>query len=128
MLRLVDVEFVGPIWAGGAARVVDWTEDLVREGTEEGDRRVSAVLRPGRGVQTGRFRSQIQGKMLDRRNGGLTDRDPAVGSWLEGNSRRNRRTRFKGYRMYRKTRGALQRWLTRRARERLPELVQKLGG
>jgi hypothetical protein len=50
------------------------------------------------------------------------------GPWLEGTSERNRSTRFKGYRLWRKTAQRLQDDAPKIAEAKLPDLANRLGG
>src|SRR5258708_18660687 len=54
------------------------------------------------GRATGRYQSELQTSNLAYND--IRISDPVVyGPWLEGSSDRNRSTRFKGYRLWRKT-------------------------
>ena len=48
--------------------------------------------------------------------------------WLEGTSKRNESTGFKGYRLFRTTRAQLDRQATEIAETRLPPYLRELGG
>lgn len=91
----------GPWFNGGVERALDAFLDEAR--TEIAQQGVNDV-KTATGVfrnPTGYYRSQIQ---TDRRVGStaVTDGGAVYGPWLEGTSSRNRTTRFKGYRIFRR--------------------------
>jgi hypothetical protein len=61
--------------------------------------------------------------------GDILVHDPVVyGPWLEGTSKRNRSTRFKGYHLWRLTRQRVQERAPEIAQAKIPELIAKLDG
>jgi len=125
----IRVKFDGPIFEKGGAPVANMMRDLMREIGEKGEERFAATLRPRPsgvylsvqqgGKSTGNYRRVVQ-KSISVKSKGVTFTDGNVvyGSWLEGTSRRNLTTRFKGYRTFRRVRD----WLEKKA---MPVLLKK---
>lgn len=94
----MSVEFSGPLFDGTAAR-------LLQQGADEAEQAVGIELRnqwrsnlAGSARQrTGFYESRVR---LESSRGDtvVTDRGVVYANWLEGTSRRNASTRFKGYR------------------------------
>ena len=96
----------GPFFDRGDAKVkraiAGTTQDLV----ERGEQMVKRQLYPGHGHITGTLRRSISGHMTGPLSGIIAT--PVVyGAFIEGVSRRNQTTRFKGYAMFRRTAKAL---------------------
>ncbi len=115
---------------------------IVREAVETGSTRLLQTLRPrpagvylsvaeaGRAASVGNYRRNLNNRFARR---GLTatldDGGVVYGPWLEGTSRRNQTTRFKGYASFRRTKD----WLNKSAvpkiiRAHLGKLRRGLGG
>ena len=104
-------------------------EDAVQEAVEDGNERLSEILRPrpagvflsvtqaGRAASKGNYRRHLQ-TSRNGLTGTLSDGGVVYGPWLEGTSSRNSSTRFKGYRSFRLT----QQWLER---HRVPAIMDK---
>lgn len=98
----------GPIFnasaTGAAARrmIVNINEAIAQEGVNMVRARLSTVLQN----PTGFYESRIA---VERRQTyrGIWDQNVIYGGWLEGVSSRNRTTRFKGYRTFRKVKQEL---------------------
>lgn len=94
----VAVEIKGTIFDNAASKaaaarfVIAMNEMLAQEGVRRVKTQLGHVLRN----PTGYYQSRIT---VERRQifRGITDQNVPYGSWLEGTSRRNRTTRFKGY-------------------------------
>jgi hypothetical protein len=118
----------GPLTDGSAPGIVHaWTDQVKQDIAAEGLNRLRgfAMNKTGRG--TGRYQSELQTSNLAY--GDIRISDPVVyGPWLEGSSSRNSSTRFKGYRLWRKTAQVLEDDAGKIAERRMPELVQRLGG
>lgn len=113
----VHVETLGPLFDKDAKGVVErWLEKGVQRIVELGEQRLDLMLRPRpAGVflsvaeakpgkaSTGNYRRNVHGRVSNL-EGILTDGGVVYGPWLEGTSRRNQTTRFKGYGVFRKTR------------------------
>lgn len=105
----VTVTVHGRLFTGAAAGEIrrgldDAVRDVADRGMVEVRRRLGGVLRH----PTGRYSSSIRVERAhtDR---AITDGGIVYGPWLEGVSRRNQTTRFKGYQTFRRTTGQLQR-------------------
>lgn len=103
----VAVDLGGPLFDGTARRVIaEATEQAAFDVAVEGGdmmRASTTVFRHPTGFYRSRigFRPTAGGFIID--DGGVI-----YGLWLEGVSRRNRTSRFKGYRIWRQTRQRLQ--------------------
>lgn len=124
----VHVKPLGPLADGSAPGIVHaWADEVKKDIAQEGVNRLRgfAMNKTGRG--TGRYQSEIQTSNLAFND--IRISDPVVyGPWLEGSSNRNSSTRFKGYRLWRKTAQVLEEDAVKIAEKRMPELVQRLGG
>jgi hypothetical protein len=125
----VYVRAQGPLFDGAAPEIIHaWMDEVKKDIAQEGVNRLRAFVMNKTGRATGHYQSEIQTSTLVAFND-IRIFDPVVyGPWLEGTSKRNRSTRFKGYRLWRKTAQALNDDATAIADRRMPELVQKLGG
>lgn len=117
----MKVSTSGPVFSGEANRLLEKAaQEAVQELVEMGEQRLDEKLRPRpagvflsvqqaqRGkASTGNYRRNVHG-MVKRLIGTITDGGVVYGPWLEGISRRNQTTRFKGYAQFRKTRDFLQ--------------------
>lgn len=99
----VQITLRGPLFQSGMPKqVIDRAIDrTISELVAEGEKRVKQQLYVGHGVRTGFYRRSIHGELLDSRHGIIHDSKVVYGPWLEGTSRRNETTRFKGYAMFR---------------------------
>jgi hypothetical protein len=122
------VKAQGPLADGsGPAIVHAWSDQVKRDIAQEGVNRLKSFAMNKSGRGTGRYQSEIQTSNLAFND--IRISDPVVyGPWLEGSSERNRSTRFKGYRLWRKTAQALEEDAPKIAEKRMPELVARLGG
>lgn len=94
----LDLSTRGPVFDGRLAEAIESSAEQVEQ--EIGDRAVDMIqARLGHVLKhpTGRYRRSIV-----NRNGLITDGGVVYGPWLEGVSRRNKRSRFKGYSTFRK--------------------------
>jgi len=116
-------------------------EKLVARIVEEADQRLAETLRPRpAGVylsiaeaakgqySTGNYRRRINTSTRGL-HGKISDGGVEYGPWLEGTSRRNQSTKFKGYHSFRKTTQFMNRkrvpWLVNRE---IDKMVKKLNG
>ena len=97
----MPVTFKGPVFDGTA----EW---MLTQGIEDGRQEVAEQMFRAVHANTGRFRNptgRYQGLLAIRPMGAfLTKIEPGMlpyVRWLEGTSRRNDTTRFKGYRVFR---------------------------
>lgn len=105
----IHIEVKGPFFDRGLSALDGAIRDTIRELVAEGETDVKVQLYPGHGLRTGHYRRSIHGEVLNSRNGTVHDSNVIYGSWLEGVSSRNQRTRFKGYGMFRKAVQGLER-------------------
>ena len=124
----VTVEARGPLFDGAAPGIIrDWLDLVKQDVADEGVRRLRAVRMNKTGRGTGHYQAEIRTTRVGA--GDIRIDNPVVyGPWLEGVSQRNESTRFKGYKLWRKTRQSLQADAADIAEKRMPELVAKLGG
>lgn len=109
--------------AAAARAAIEVNEALAQEGVDRIKQRLDMVLvNP-----TGFYRSRIQ---VERRAvyRGLSDGGVVYGGWLEGVSRRNATTRFKGYRTFRIVKQELDRDKEMIAKPIVARLVRELNG
>lgn len=124
----VHVKPLGPLADGSAPGIVHaWADEVKKDIAQEGVNRLRSFAMNKSGRATGRYQSEIQTSNLAFND--IRISDPVVyGPWLEGSSNRNSSTRFKGYRLWRKTAQVLEEDAVKIAEKRMPELVQRLGG
>lgn len=75
---------------------------------------------------TGSYRAHITERAARSDNRIITDQGIIYGPWLEGTSSRNRSSRFKGYRLFRKTRLRLRKKVTPIAQAKLDKYIGRL--
>ena len=125
----IGVALSGPVFRVGAALVVrQMGRKTVADLVAYGEREVKLQLRPGHGLLTGNYRRNINGEILANGNGLVHDNNVVYGPWLEGVSRRNASTRFKGYRMFRNAQQKVDRRSGRFLKNRVGQGVSKLNG
>lgn len=124
----IKVDFKGPIFKTDAGRQVKKAiNKLIIEVSKEGVKNAKAEIVPGHGKDSGEFRKSIK-----RKKRGFTSRifsrDARKAAWLEGRSKLNAKSRFKGYsdweRAYRQTDSTA----GEEARKAAAFLVRELGG
>lgn len=121
----VDVVTRGPLFTGAAPRIIaammnDITEAVAEEGADQ--------VRAGTGVfknPTGRWESEI--KVSAFASGHRVDVGLIYDRWLEGVSRRNQTTRFKGYRTFQNAMSRLLRTVRPIAERAAAPHVRRLG-
>lgn len=98
----VDVDTRGPVFQPGLPKSVlnKALRDGVEEVAREGEKLVKMQLYPGHGYESGHYKRSVHGHVRGT-VAEVHDSGVIYGAWLEGVSRRNQRTRFKGYRMFR---------------------------
>jgi hypothetical protein len=131
----VNVVVSGPLFDGTAEHAVHEFLDRVKADlAQEGQRRIRAragtMDRSGRGG-TGRAAEGVKIRGAGRGDqvisGGIRQGEYAW-PWLEGTSRRNTTTRFRGYHAFRKTRLELRKGADEVLQRNLAELVAEMGG
>jgi hypothetical protein len=97
----VIVSASGPLFNGTASALVsrftrDGGEQVARWGESEVQRVLEQVLRH----PTGYYQSQVTVNRVSNDSFAITDGGVVYGPWLEGTSRRNAETSFKGYQTF----------------------------
>jgi hypothetical protein len=121
------VRISGPLFRTDAGMKVKKAIDkVVIDVAKAGVKEVQAELRPGHGVETGEHKRNIR-----RKKKGLTStvygKDARKTAWLEGTSKRNRTTRFKGYGIMRAAARQTDQTAGEVARKIVAELVRDLN-
>ena len=99
----------GPFFDGRTKRAISMAlQDTLQDVTERGESIVKRQLFPGHGMVTGTLKRSIAGEVVNSLRA-FVSTNVVYGGWIEGTSRRNQTTRFKGYSMFRKARQALNR-------------------
>ncbi len=126
----VTVQAHGPLTDGRAPQIIhDWLDQVKQDIADEGVALLRQVRMDKSGRGTGRYQSEITTKTVVPYNDVLIyGAEFWPGPWLEGVTRRNESTRFKGYRLWRNTKDKLQEMAPGIAEKRLPELTEKLNG
>ena len=126
----------GPLFDGRAdVAVKEWLDATKMEVAETGADwiRIAAhgMDKSGRGG-TGRAAEAVRvsrfGSSSDVRVLGGMEKGTVWWPWLEGDSQRNIRSKFKGYHVFRLTRLRLRRYVTPIAQKRLEEFIGRMGG
>ncbi|HEV2778819.1 MAG TPA: hypothetical protein VGX25_05405 [Actinophytocola sp.] len=123
----VDVTLTGPLFDGRADKVVDSAVDEAAEALAEvGRDAVRAVIGRKAKRSTGRFASRTR---VDRRGDVFRTHTPGLryGAWLEGTSRRNQRSTFKGHRPYREAAQEVQARLPQVADQVIGQAIKEIG-
>jgi hypothetical protein len=125
----INVIVSGPLFDGRAdAAVRDWLDATKREIADMGVKELDAIVMDKTGRGTGHYQSQITTRVVSYNDVLITD--PVIyGPWLEGTSKRNSSTRFKGYHLWRRTRLRLRRTFKDVAQKKLEEhYLRMMGG
>lgn len=117
----------GPIADGSALTAMHaWLDESKKEVAQVAVDRLRAVKMDRSGRATGHYQSMIR-TTVRTFNDILID-DPVIyGPWLEGTSKRNDSTRFKGYRLWRRTRLQVQREVPVIAQKKLDLYKSRIG-
>jgi hypothetical protein len=93
----------GPLFDGRAERAIrDFCDDLTDTVAEEGRVRVLENLSTSLQHPTGNYERHITVDNVAHDHAQVTDDGVVYGPWLEGESSRNRTTRFRGYSSFRR--------------------------
>lgn len=127
-----DAVVTGPLFDGRAARAAqEWAEKTSQALGDEGVKMLRQVPMNKSGRATGAFQEKVQAvrrSPSEVRIAGPQERGVVWASWLEGVSKRNQSTGFKGYRLFRKTRQALDEKATEIGQRELEKLLPEMGG
>ena len=128
----VKVDLSGPVFDGKAqAAAQAMRHDILGDIADEGVRMLRAFPMDKTGRAHGNFQSHL--KVVARSADTLSIPGPMIkgvtwAPWLEGTSKRNARTRFKGYHLFRLTAQELRRRAQVIAQKRVAEFVRLMGG
>lgn len=129
MVAEVEVTVRGPLFEPSAPEVLIEMRDAIARGLlTEGHRRVLAGLDATLRNPSGAYRGRITPYGPVAGQARVHDQRSIYGPWLEGTGRRNRTTRFKGYRTFRKTVASLRQASKPFAAEAIRLKLWKLGG
>lgn len=120
------VKVRGPISTGKAQRIVDrfetrLMEDVADEGAAEVGRETAVFKHP-----TGNYLRRITTQRRVGAHAVLLD-DVVYDTWIEGTSRRNQTSRFKGYQVFRKATQALDGRVPEIARSTIKPFLRELN-
>jgi hypothetical protein len=128
----VNLNVSGPLFDGQAdAAVTAWLDATKKDVADLGVLTIKEIAvkmdKSGRG--TGHYMSVINTRQVAPYNDQLiNDTGIVYGPWLEGSSKRNNSTRFKGYHAFRKARTRLRRQYGEIAQRKLTEFIGRMGG
>lgn len=114
----VTVQVTGAFFTEDKTTVIRiMLSDAIRDLSQEAEKRVQAQLKPGHGVLTGNYRNSIKTTYRNPLESVTNDQGNWwQGPWLEGVSKRNQSSRFKGFHMFRRVRAQI-RYLAKKAGE-----------
>lgn len=128
----LECQVAGPLADGGAARAAQqWSERTSQALGEQGVLLLRAFPMDKSGRSRGAFRESlavVRRSPSEVRVPGVQERGTVWAPWLEGVSKRNESTGFKGYRMFRKTRAELQKRAPEIGQRELGRLMTGIGG
>lgn len=128
----LDCQVTGPLGDGRAEKAArEWAENTSQALGDEGVR----MLRAYPMNKTGRARGGFEGALRTVRRSasevripGPQQRGVAWAPWLEGTSKRNESTHFRGYHLFRKTRAELQKMAPEIGQRELDKIMPQIGG
>lgn len=124
----VTTDSVGPLFDGSATAVTaDMTEAIRDSIAREAEVEVHINLDRSIRNPTPYYETQIINEVAAT-NRVVHDRGIIYGPWLEGVSRRNKATRFKGYASFRRARQAVERRIPDIAAKVADRYLRQLGG
>lgn len=127
------VKLEGPIFTGEAAQAAEeFTADLAKTIAEIGKVWIQVEAhgfdKSGRNTGAAADGVELIGQGRDWVIRGGIRAGSYSWPWLEGESKRNQSTQFKGYHTFRRTRGRLRRQMTPVAQQLLDEFIVRMGG
>lgn len=136
------VTLKGPIFERNVPQLQKATNQIVDKLAQMGEQRLDLVLRPrpkpgvylttiqAGGIKyasKGTYRSGVH-SIVKGLSATITDGGVVYGPWLEGTSSRNKTTRFKGYKAFRKTKQWLQKEAKAMSDQFANMITARLGG
>lgn len=123
-----SVSFSGPLFSANVSHTVARALDrIVEDVAKDALEAVKGQLRPGHGVDKGDFENSLR-ISRDGHKATVSTPQTAKAAWLEGTSRRNRTSSYKGIQPFTKATRATDRTAKRTADRRAAELARDLGG
>lgn len=125
----------GPFFELKGQPLKDAGADTIQDLLKEGAAKAQSVLVAGKGLRTGDYRSSITHKFIRSSEqaigwgkvvGDQTYPNGVKGKWLEGGTKRNQATRFKGYAMFRKATQHVRKLARQMAGKHYARAVQRL--
>ena len=119
----------GPIFRTDAGRDVKrQINKLIDKVLKQGVRDVRSDLRKGQGKESGAYRRSIRSKKRGLTGRVYSRQGGAVSEWLQGESKLNARSKYKGFKLWSRAHDRLNRGFGRETRENISRLVRDLGG
>lgn len=128
----LDCAVSGPLGDGRAIELAEkWAENTSQALGDEAVKMLRDVRMDKSGRAKGNFGALLKAERRspsETRVAGPQQRGVAWASWLEGTSKRNESTRFKGYHLFAKTRAELQDKAAEIGQKQLEALLPQMGG
>jgi hypothetical protein len=124
----IALSVAGPLADGTAHDAVrEYLDHAKRDVADRAVELLRNVKMDRTGRATGHYQDMLKSQILAYND--ILISDPVIyGPWLEGTSKRNSSTRFKGYRLWRQTKNQIQREAPQIAQNLLPEYIARIGG
>jgi hypothetical protein len=126
------VDVSGPLFDGTAeTAAAELTDTIAKRGAEWAREHLAETRMDKSGRATGAFAAALR---VVQRNAGFAVPAPMIrgvtwGPWLEGGTKRNKSTKFKGYHLFRDTRQQLEDGVAQEIADKaLEEYVPRMGG
>jgi len=127
----VNTSQSGPVFDGRAtAAMFRWLDKAKKDVAERGvDVLMERALKMDKtGRSTGHYAGTFRTRMTTYNDQIVDDGGIVYGPWLEGESKRNSSTRFKGYHQFRRTRAQLRKEAKDIAQGSLDQFIVQMGG
>jgi hypothetical protein len=128
----VDCRVSGPLASGDADKAAqEWATNTTQALADKGVELLRAFPMNKTGRAHGGFENALKTTRVsptETRIPGPQERGTAWSPWLEGTSKRNESTKFRGYGLFRKTRLQLQKLAPQIAQEQLDKVIGQMGG
>lgn len=119
----------GPLFRTDAGRAVKKrVSKIVTDLLKEGIRDVRGQLYRGHGKASGDYRRSIRSRKRGLSGRVYSRQGGAISAWLQGESRLNRRSKFRGYQVWTTARAILEHDSAKPARDEINALIRELGG
>lgn len=122
----LEVSASGPLADGTAHDIIrEWIDDSKKDIADYAVQQLRAVKMDKTGRGTGHYQEGIQTALVGY-NDVLIHNPIVYGPWLEGTSRRNESTRFKGYHLWRQAKQKTNEQASRIAEDKLPDYLARI--